>query len=190
MKHLDACARFLVAVILTGGLTACVAVARDAWSPWGNRLLPPEALGASVRAVQQWHILSGGRSWLILSVLDVSPHGLTLVGLSGFGRRVITLRYNGVELSEEHHPRVPEELEGRRILRELQLIYWPKDAVLHALPPGWHVEDTGAERVVTNAAGTVVHIHCDGKDRWQGHCRYEDLRSGYRLAIDSQVEAP
>jgi hypothetical protein len=147
-------------------------------------------LGASVRAVQQWHILSGGRSWLILSVLDVSPHGLTLVGLSGFGRRVITLRYNGVELSEEHHPRVPEELEGRRILRELQLIYWPKDAVLHALPPGWHVEDTGAERVVTNAAGTVVHIHCEGEDRWQGHCRYEDLRSGYRLAIDSQVAAP
>jgi hypothetical protein len=103
---------------------------------------------------------------------------------------VITLRYDGVALSEEHHSRVPEELEGRRILRELQVIYWPRDAVLHALPPGWHVEDAGTERVLRHAGWTVVHIHCDGKDRWQGHCTYEDLRSGYRLAIDSQVEAP
>ena len=190
MKHLDASARFLVAVLLSGGLTACAAVARDAWSPWENRLLPPEALGMTVRAVQQWQILSGGRSWLILSVLDVSPHGLTLVGLSGFGRRVITLQYNGVELREEHDPRVAEELQGARILRELQLIYWPKDAVLHALPPGWHVEDTGGERIVMNAGGTVVSIRCEGEDRWQGHCGYEDRRSGYRLAIDSQVEAP
>lgn len=190
MKHLDASARFLVAVLLAGGLTACAAVARDAWSPWDNRLLPPEALGMSVRAVQQWHILSGGRSWLILSVLDVSPHGLTLVGLSGFGSRVITLRYNGVGLHEERHPRVAGELEGARILRELQLIYWPKDAVLHALPRGWHVEDTGAERIVMNTDGIVVHIRCEGEDRWQGHCVYEDRRSGYRLTIDSVVEAP
>lgn len=190
MKHLDASSRFLVAVLLAGGLTACAAVARDAWSPWDNRLLPPEALGMSVRAVQQWHILSGGRSWLILSVLDVSPHGLTLVGLSGFGSRVITLQYNGVELRDERHPRVAEELEGVRILRALQLIYWPKDAVLHALPRGWHVEDTGTERIVMNAGGIVVHIRCEGEDRWQGHCVYEDRRSGYRLTIDSQVEAP
>lgn len=140
--------------------------------------------------VQQWHILSGSKSWLLLSVLDVAPHGLTLVGLSGFGRRVITLKYDGVELSEEYHPHVAKELGGARILRTLQLIYWPKDAVLHALPRGWHVEETGAERMVMNAGEAVVRIRCEGENRWQGHCEYEDRRSGYRLEIASQVEAP
>ena len=173
-----------------GALTACAPVARDTRLSWGDWLLPPDALGSSVRAIQQLHIVSGDQSWLVLSVLDVSPRSLTLVGLSGFGRRVITLRYDGVELNEEHHPRVPEELEGRRILRELQLVYWPRDAVLGALPPDWHVEETGRERVLRYAGWTVVHIHCEGEDRWQGHCMYEDLHSGYRLAIDSQVEAP
>jgi hypothetical protein len=190
VKHVDAFAWFLVAVLLAGGLTACAAVTRDAWSLWDNRLLPPEALGASVRAVQQWHIISGGRSFLLLSVLDVSPHALTLVGLSGFGYRVITLQYDGAELREEHDPRIARELHGPRILRQLQLIYWPKDAVLHALPPGWHVEDRGAERIVMNTGEIIVHIRCDGENRWQGHCEYEDRRSGYHLTIDSQVEAP
>jgi hypothetical protein len=190
VKHFDAFIRFLVAVLLAGGLTACAAVTRDAWSPWDNRPLPPEALGMSVRAVQQWHIISGGRSFLLLSVLDVSPHGLTLVGLSGFGRRVITLQYNGMELRDERHPGVPEELKGARILREIQLIYWPKEAVLHALPRGWYIEETGAERIVMNAGEVIARIRCEGENRWQGHCEYEDRRSGYRLAIDSQVEAP
>lgn len=190
MKYLYACRRFFAVVMLISGLTACAAVAQNARSPLENRLLPPDALGASIRVVQQWHILSGSKSWLLLNVLDVAPHGLTLVGLSGFGHRVITLQYNGVEWREEHHPRIPEELDGRRILRTLQLIYWPREAVLHALPRGWHIEETGAERIVMNADEAIVRIRCEGENRWQGHCEYEDRRSGYRLTIDSQVEAP
>lgn len=190
MKYLDACRRFFAVVMLISGLTACAGVAQNARSPLENRLLPPDALGASIRVVQQWRILFGSKSWLLLNVLDVTPHSLTLVGLSGFGHRVITLQYNGVDLHEEHYPRVPEELEGSEILRELQLIYWPKEAVLQVLPRGWHIEESGAERTVMNADEAVVRIRCEGEHRWQGHCEYEDRRSGYRLIIDSQVEAP
>ena len=190
MNPLGVRARLLAVVLLAGALVACALAAWDARPPWRDWLLPPEALGEAVRVVQQVHIVSGERSWFILSVLDVSPTHLTLVGLSGFGRRVITLRYDGVVLSEEQPSPVPKELEGRRLLRGLQLIYWPRGAVLRALPPGWEMEDTGTERVLRQAGGTVAHIRCEGENRWQGHCMYEDVRSGYRLAIDSQVEAP
>lgn len=181
---------WLVAVMFAGVIAACSLVTWDTRPPWGEWLLPPEALGEAVRVVQQVHIVSRGQAWLILSVLDVASDRLTLVGLSGFGRRVITLRYDGVLLSEEPASRGPEDLEARRLLRGVQLIYWPIGAVAHALPPGWEIEDAGTERMLKQGGGIVVRIRCEGETRWQGHCEYEDLRSGYRLAIDSKVEGP
>jgi hypothetical protein len=183
-------ARLPAVVMFAGAMVACAPVAWDAQPPWGEWLLPPEALGEAVRVVQQVHIVSTGQAWLILTVLDVSSGRLALVGMSGFGRRVITLQYDGILLSEEPMSRVPEAPEGRRLLRGLQLIYWPRAAVAHGLPPGWEIEDVGTERMLKQGGGIVVRIRCEGETRWQGHCEYEDLRSGYRLAIDSKVEAP
>ena len=178
------------AAMLVGGLSACALLAREPQSPWDAWLLPPATLGETVRVVQQWQLEEGAQSGILQGVLEAGPRGLTLVGLAGFGQRVLLLRYDGVEWHEERHPRLPEAWEGRRLLRALQLVYWPRDVVRSALPPGWQIEGTSADWVLTQGGRPAARIRCEGDRRWQGRCAYEDLRSGYHLRIDSQIEAP
>lgn len=153
-------------------------------------ILPPTALGRTMHATQSLTAEYNGQSWAMQGALEATSAEIRLVGLSPLGQRLITLRWDGKTLKEERDPRLPEWIKGERILGDVQLIYWPRDALAAALPAGWRIEEADGERTLLNGEAPFAHIRCDSNDPWRGRCIFEQQRYGYRLIIDSIIEQP
>lgn len=153
-------------------------------------LLPPATLGHSVYAQQQLEAEFKGQSWQMQGALEVTPPSLRLVGLTPFGQRLISLLWDGRQLVEERDSHVPRSVQGKRILRDMQLIYWPLPALRTVLPPNWRVEQENGVRRVFDAERELITIECTVADPWQGRCVFMHLVYGYRLTLDSQLDVP
>ena len=182
--------RGIFCLMVVGGLGACATLSGGPLPELAGWRLSPASLGASVRAVQQIRAEADGAAWRFQAVLEVSPERLTLVGLSGFDRRVLTVRYDGAEFAEETDSRVPAGLGGAQILQDFQLIYWPATAIAAALPAGFRLEESGGERRLLRGESVVVRIRCANPIRLRGRCEYEALDGSHRLTIDSRDEDP
>ena len=152
-------------------------------------LLSPASLGRSVYAQQQLEAEFNGQSWQMQGALEVTPQGLRMVGLTPFGQRLITLLWDGQKLLEERTAHLPQTVQGERILSDVQLMYWPLPALRAALPAGWRVEQEGGVRRVFDAEREIIKIQCAIPDPWQGRCVFEHQVYGYRLTLDSQLDA-
>lgn len=153
-------------------------------------LLAPSALGRTVHASQLLAIEYDGQSWTMQGALEANPQTVRLVGLTPLGQRVISLRWDGSQLNEERDARLPAQVSGAQILSDLQLIYWPKAALTAALPATWGVDEQAGQRTFLLDAAPWIRIRCDNADALQGQCVFEHLRYGYRLIIDSRLDAP
>lgn len=151
-------------------------------------LLSPAALGRTVYAQQQLDAQFNGQSWQMQGALEVTPQSLRMVGLTPLGQRLITLRWDGQKLSEERDKHLPAQIQGERILSDLQLIYWPLAALRTALPANWRVQQDQSVRRVFAAEREIIKIECATPDPWQGRCVFEHAVYGYRLTLDSQLE--
>lgn len=150
-------------------------------------LLPPAALGRALHADQLLSAEYDGQSWTMQGAVETTSSEVRLAGLNPLGQRIITLRWDGMKLTEERDKHLPERIRGERILGDVQLIYWPRAALIAALPQEWTVEDTPGERIVQHDKQPFARIRCDGADPWQGRCVFEQQRHGYRLTIDSTL---
>jgi hypothetical protein len=180
----------IVGLALTGALGACATLSSGPLPELAGWRLSPASLGAPVRAVQQIRAESEGRAWRLQTVLEVSLERLVLVGLSGFDRRVLTVRYDGTEFVEEADSRLPAAFRGARILQDLQLVYGPAAAIAAALPAGFRLEEDAGERRLLRDGVVVVRIRCAGPIRLRGRCEYEAPAGDHRLTIDSRDEEP
>jgi len=153
-------------------------------------LLSPGSLGRRVYAQQQMEAEFNGQSWQMQGALEVTPQSLRMVGLTPFGQRLITLLWDGQQLQEERAAQLPQTVQGERILGDVQLIYWPLPALRAVLPAGWRVEQENGVRRVSDAERALIQIECTTPDPWQGRCVFEHLVYGYRLTLDSQLDAP
>lgn len=176
----------IVLLAALSGVTGCFQTAPGTVSELTT--LPPATLGRTVHAAQSLIIEYDGQSWSMQGALEATPAEIRLVGLSPLGQRVITLRWDGTTLTEERDARLPERIRGERILGDVQLIYWPRDALAAALPPGWRVEEANGQRTVLRDGAPFATIRCDDGDPWQGRCVFNQQRYGYRLIIDSIIE--
>ncbi|QNM99009.1 DUF3261 domain-containing protein [Chitinimonas koreensis] len=119
----------------------------------------------------------------IEALLEIDGESVRLAGFA-LGQRILTLAWDGRQLAVERHPRLPAEVDAARVLRDIELVYWPAERLRAALPAGWTLED-GADgrrlladgvpvltvsRTAAGAAATVV---------------LENRREGYRLTIES-----
>jgi len=153
-------------------------------------LLSPSSLGRTVYAQQQLEAEFNGQSWQMQGALEVTPQSLRMVGLTPFGQRLITLLWDGQKLQEERAAQLPQTVQGERILSDLQLMYWPLPALREVLPSVWRVEQEDGLRRVFDAEREIIKIRCATPDPWQGRCVFEHQVYGYRLTLDSQLDAP
>lgn len=132
-------ARRAVFALLAVMLTACswISPARLPELP----LLSPATFG------QQWQVtqsvtlqpLAGDDSaphrsgQTLLAAWSVSPARLDFAGLTPTGQTLLTLSYDGQQLTETTSPLLPKEVSGRDILAQLQLAYWPLNSIQQAL---------------------------------------------------------
>jgi hypothetical protein len=149
--------------------------------------LPPAALGQSI-SVQQHLTVKRGASTNDLDVaLEVDPAHVNVVGLA-FGQRVLSLQYDGRELTEWRHAMLPSQVRAADVLEDLQLTLWPVEEIARALPPGWRIEEEGLRRTLRLDGQVVATIAYSGTPRWKGTAVLDNLRYQYRLTIESAPE--
>ena len=146
--------------------------------------LAPASLGASISLQQHLRVEREGHVDDLDAVLEVDPQRLDLIALA-LGQRVLALHYDGETLESWRHPMLPPRLRDEDILEDVQLTYWPVDAIQRALPSGWHVEENGLRRTLFLDDKPVTIIVYSSQPRWSGTNELSNLRYHYQLTIES-----
>jgi hypothetical protein len=170
-------AALMAALVLAG----CVSAPRQPEARLGLKLAPA-ALGTSISVQQHLKVERDGRTDDLDVALQVEPDAVDVVGLA-FGQRVLTLHYDGKELSSWRHLMLPSQVRAEDVLEDIQLTLWPADAVAAALPPGWRVSEQDKVRTLTLGGEPIMRIVYSGTPRWSGTVVLDNLRYHYKLTI-------
>ena len=117
----------------------------------------------------------------------MEPSHLDLVGLA-FGQRVLSLHYDGKEMTSWRHLMLPAQVRAEDVLEDMQLTLWPREAIAQALPAGWRIEDSGLRRTLFLHDEAVTVIDYSAMPRWSGTVVLDNLRYRYRLTIQNAPE--
>lgn len=170
----------LLAALLLAG---CATTRPPAPARLGLRLAP-QSLGATIDVQQHLTVERGGRTDDLDVALEADPQQIELVGLA-FGQRVLSLRYDGKEITSWRHAMLPAQVRAEDVLEDLQLTLWPAEAIAPALPPGWRIEDGERRRTLYLDDKLVATIDYSGTPRWSGTVVLHNLRYDYKLTIET-----
>lgn len=185
LRRLRAPAPAILAASLALLLSACATTAVPPEARLGLKL-PPAALGASISVQQHLKVERNGRTDDLDVALQVEPEAIDVVGLA-FGQRVLTLHYDGKELTSWRHVMLPSQVRAEDVLEDMQLTLWPAEAIAAALPEGWRVADQGAGADATRTLylknEPIMQIRYSADPRWSGTVVLDNLRYHYKLTI-------
>ena len=149
--------------------------------------LPPAALGTSISVQQHLKVERAGRTDDLDVALQVEPDAIDVVGLA-FGQRVLTMRYDGKELTSWRHMMLPSQVRPEDVLEDMQLTLWPAESIATALPAGWRIAEQGLTRTLYLENEPIMRIVYSGTPRWSGTVVLENLRYHYKLTIEFAQE--
>jgi hypothetical protein len=147
-----------------------------------NLRLAPAAIGTSIALQQHLKVERTGHTDDLDAALEIDADRVELVGLA-LGQRVLTLNYNGKELTSWRHALLPSQVRAEDVLEDLQLTLWPAEAIRAALPSDWRVEDDGLHRTLYQGDELVATVDYSGMPRWSGKTVLENRRYHYRLTV-------
>jgi hypothetical protein len=142
--------------------------------------LAPAALGRSLALQQQLTVTHGDESHRLDALLEADATELRLI-VQAVGRPALRLRWDGTTLEQTRADWLPPQLTGERVLSNLQLAYWPPQAITAALPTGWTLVATDATRELRQGDEVVIAIAYPSPQRIE----IDQRRAGFRLDIDS-----
>lgn len=191
---LAACAPISGAPTMSDAATDAMAGNKVALSPSGDEIFtlprsPWPADGAVIEAAQQvsahWQ---NGHSVEFQARFSLHPGTVKIVMLDNLGRRALAIDWKTGKLSIDRASWLPDALNGRRLLADVMMVYWPADMVAAALPDDLTLFDDGTARRITTPATPdqdFARIHRPAGDIWQGKAQLDNLRDGYSLQIRS-----
>jgi len=146
--------------------------------------LAPAELGESIALQQHLTVERNGKIDELDAALEIDDKQLQLVGLA-FGQRVLSLNYDGKNITSWRHFMLPEQVRSEDILEDIQLTLWPTEVIRHALPLDWRIEDKALQRLLYRGDEVVYRINYSSMPRWSGTVKLENLRYHYALVIQS-----
>lgn len=142
--------------------------------------LAPSALPGGLAEQQRLSFEHGDRRETVDAMVQADTVAVRLV-IHAQGQVALRLDWDGRQLTQKRQPWLPEAIDGARVLSDLQLVFWPADALRTQLPAGWTLEDDGARRILRDDRGTVAWVDREDADTRVLH----QARLRYRLRIDS-----
>ena len=167
LSAIDAVMRVLPRLAVFGFacvLAACASTPRggprtasvgDAWR------LSPRDLPAPLSLQQQLVIERGTQSQAFDALLQADGEGLQLV-VQAMGQTALRLSWDGQRIDERRAEWLPPQVDGARVLQDLQFALWPLDALQRGAPIGWRVAEQGGERLVHD--GERLRVRISGRD--------------------------
>ncbi len=146
--------------------------------------LAPAALGETLSLQQHLTVERGGRIDELDAALEIDAAQVEMVGLA-FGQRVLSIRYDGKQLTSWRHLMLPAQVRADDVLEDMQLTLWPLEAIAARLPAGWRIEEGAQRRRLYLQDELVATIDYSAQPRWQGTIVMDNLRYQYKLTIQS-----
>jgi hypothetical protein len=148
-------------------------------------LLTPSSFGVETTQMQRLTIgrISGGPTITLDAAVEIDAEELRVAGML-LGQRVLLLAWDGRQLMESREPVVPSSIDGRAVLRDLQLVYWPADAIRTGMPQGCGLEEQDEQRRVL-CGGRLVLETWRGDSAPLGAARLQNHIGHYAISIES-----
>lgn len=149
----------------------------------------PSELGQFVDVMQRITARYRDRTIVFEGRLIASPKELRLVGLDAFGRRALSIVWDGDYVSFDSAPWLPDTLKAENILSDITIVYWPEEAVSRGLAGSGailHIDER--ERSISMRGTdiiTVTYGHPNGEEAWASSAKYRNIALGYELDLRS-----
>jgi len=177
--------RLIAIVALAVMLAACAGQpVRAPISELPTLRLSPASLGFEMALQQRLQVIVGDKSQTLDALLEVDAGELRL-GVQALGQSALTMRWDGKELQQRRADWLPPALSADRVLFDLQLVFWPADAIRAVLPANWTLQEAPGRRLLLNAGAEVVSVEYLTAD----HAVLKHLREAYLLDVTSTSAA-
>ena len=147
--------------------------------------LSPASLGRELAMTQQLMVQSFGQRWTFDVALEADAASIRLAVLQ-FGRTVARLEWDGRFLTRTLTPGWPDGLLAERMLNDLQLAWWPANAVRDALPAGWTLVEMINSRTLLHENRVVVAITLPKAET----IVIQHLLEGYTVQVRTEAQNP
>lgn len=142
--------------------------------------LAPAALGRTLALQQQLVVTARGQTQRVDVLLEADADAVRLA-LVNLGQTVARLEWDGRQLQESRAAWWPAAVRSENVLSDLQLVWWPVDAVRAALPAGWSLSDDASARELKQGGEVVTVIRYLSPTLVE----LDNRRAGYLLRIES-----
>lgn len=140
-------------------------------------LLPPASFGQTLQASQQLEAIVDEEPQQLLIAFAVDNQQLRVTGLTPSGQRLLSINYDGQQTQTSGSHWLPDELDPRMILAQLQLAYWPLDTLQANYPAPWRVTETAEQRQLLHKQTPVWQVD------YLNHKTDETLIAGHRISL-------
>lgn len=153
------------------------------------QLPDPAELGRPVEASQLVTADYGGQSYAFTARISATPEHFLMVGLDLIGRKLLTIDWQKDGITYEKAKWLPAQLQPENILADIVLLYWPDQAVRHALSGSavqLLVNENG--RAILAGEQKVWQADYQAKtenNRWSGKLHYRNLALDYEFSVQS-----
>lgn len=191
------CLRSLsVAVLLCALLSACATTRLETKPDIGIEvatlpkipLLSPVTAAGAFSANQIINVTHDGQSHQFESLLEWDKSSIHLA-IVKFGKRIMTVNFDGAQVDVQKEPFVPNALQGEQILGDIQLVYWPTDALKRFMPPDYNIDDSQDIRILSYKGKPIYriqyHADSDFAAPRENNVRLSHLLYGYEMTIQS-----
>lgn len=136
----------LIFIVLSGllGLGGCHWLQPSSTVATAESLPLLHPIGPSRRIVQSINATWQERQNEFLCVLELDKRHLSMAALNPQGMSLFNLNYDGKQLNITKNPLLPDNLPPDRIVKDLQLAFWPLTLLQEKLPKNWRL--TAGER--------------------------------------------
>lgn len=145
--------------------------------------LSPASLGRELQLAQRVTVVRGEERKSFDAQLEVDASSVRIAAVA-MGQTIASLVWDGKTLEERVSAHVPPAVTASRILSDVQLAWWPAEAIRAGLPSGFSLEDGAAGRVLMRDGAVFASVTYEGSRL----VRLTHHRFGYVLEIES-VEA-
>jgi hypothetical protein len=147
--------------------------------------LAPAALGRELALQQRLSFEHGDRRDSVDALVEVDATSLRLV-MHAQGQVALRLTWDGATLDQQRADWLPPALSAERVLDDLQLVYWPPQAINASLPAGWQLREHAGRRELMHRDEVVVTVNYPDPSR----ARLQQHRQDYLLDIQSAPVTP
>ena len=151
-------------------------------------------------AQQQWQLVYNEEQYSLQVIVERTPTHWQWIMLNNLGQRLATATVTGSVLNIEHEQSHPADALIPELLEAVQFSYWPVRDLQNIDRLNWKFQERAGHRDIyfsgilratvdyqINNQGQPDFDNSTNKNIWQGELTYDNKKSNFRLAIQSQL---